>query len=84
MYRDQQVFILGAEHTPPEPFLLKEKMEELVIGHEGEAQQLHPVGRGAKLHAIFTGTGVSGDEEGALKESSIMPGGQREEFELVR
>ncbi|MCI2255760.1 hypothetical protein L2D08_15435 [Domibacillus sp. PGB-M46] len=50
VYRDQQVFISGAEHTPPGSFLLKEKMEELVIGHEGEAQQLHPVGRGAKLH----------------------------------
>ncbi len=30
VYRDQRVFISGAEHTPPEPFLLNEKMEEYV------------------------------------------------------
>lgn len=55
VYRDQQVFISGAEHTPPEPFLLKERMEQLITWHEGEAQQLHPVERAAKLHAIFVG-----------------------------
>ncbi|WP_251274445.1 Fic family protein [Domibacillus indicus] len=55
VYLDQQVSISGAEHIPPEPFLLKEKMEELVKWHEGEAQQLHPVERAAKLHAIFVG-----------------------------
>ncbi|MGG3798028.1 NADP-dependent phosphogluconate dehydrogenase [Metabacillus fastidiosus] len=32
----------------------------------------------------FIGTGVSGGEEGALKGPSIMPGGQKEAFELVR
>ncbi|OMP66616.1 NADP-dependent phosphogluconate dehydrogenase [Domibacillus epiphyticus] len=37
---------------------------------------------GLGLH--FVGTGVSGGEEGALKGPSIMPGGQREAFELVR
>ncbi|WP_028534719.1 NADP-dependent phosphogluconate dehydrogenase [Paludibacterium yongneupense] len=31
----------------------------------------------------FIGTGVSGGEEGALKGPSIMPGGQREAYELV-
>ncbi|MFZ3591108.1 NADP-dependent phosphogluconate dehydrogenase [Bacillus sp. DJP31] len=31
----------------------------------------------------FVGTGVSGGEEGALLGPSIMPGGQREAFELV-
>ncbi|HAQ4409891.1 TPA: NADP-dependent phosphogluconate dehydrogenase [Enterococcus faecium] len=31
----------------------------------------------------FIGTGVSGGEEGALKGSSIMPGGQKEAYELV-
>ncbi|MCY9000302.1 NADP-dependent phosphogluconate dehydrogenase [Bacillus spizizenii] len=32
----------------------------------------------------FIGTGVSGGEEGALKGSSIMPGGQKEAHELVK
>ncbi|MFK2826646.1 NADP-dependent phosphogluconate dehydrogenase [Bacillus sp. B190/17] len=32
----------------------------------------------------FIGTGVSGGEEGALNGPSIMPGGQKEAFELVQ
>ncbi|MGJ7918992.1 NADP-dependent phosphogluconate dehydrogenase [Neobacillus sp. LXY-4] len=32
----------------------------------------------------FIGTGVSGGEEGALKGPSIMPGGKKEAYELVR
>lgn len=31
----------------------------------------------------FIGTGVSGGEEGALKGPSIMPGGQREAYDLI-
>lgn len=31
----------------------------------------------------FIGTGVSGGEEGALKGPSIMPGGQKEAYDLV-
>ena len=55
MYRDQQVYISGAEHVPPEPFLIKEKMEELIIWHDGEAQSMHPIARAAMLHIIFVG-----------------------------
>lgn len=37
-----------------------------------------------EAHGIrFIGTGVSGGEEGALKGPSIMPGGQRDAYELV-
>ncbi|MDR0885656.1 MAG: NADP-dependent phosphogluconate dehydrogenase [Clostridiales Family XIII bacterium] len=32
----------------------------------------------------FIGTGISGGEEGALKGPSIMPGGQKDAYELVR
>lgn len=32
----------------------------------------------------FIGTGVSGGEEGALKGPAIMPGGQREAYDLVK
>lgn len=54
-YRDQQVFISGAKHTPPAPFLIKEQMEKLMNWYEQETKQLHPVTRGAMLHAIFVG-----------------------------
>lgn len=37
----------------------------------------------SELGIHFIGTGVSGGEEGALKGPSIMPGGQKEAFELV-
>ncbi|WHY60609.1 NADP-dependent phosphogluconate dehydrogenase [Cytobacillus firmus] len=36
-----------------------------------------------ELGIHFIGTGVSGGEEGALKGPSIMPGGQKEAYELV-
>jgi len=55
VYRDQQVFIAGAKHTPPAPYLIKEQMEQLIEWYENEAQKLHPVERGAMLHAIFVG-----------------------------
>ncbi|MBP2257405.1 6-phosphogluconate dehydrogenase [Virgibacillus campisalis] len=38
-----------------------------------------------QAHGIhFIGTGVSGGEEGALKGPSIMPGGQKEAYDLVK
>lgn len=55
VYRDQQVFIAGAKHTPPAPYLIKEQMEQLIKWYDIEAQKLHPVERGAMLHAIFVG-----------------------------
>ncbi|MGN7397305.1 Fic family protein [Peribacillus frigoritolerans] len=55
VYRDQQVFIAGAKHTPPAPYLIKEQMEQLINWYDIEAQKLHPVERGAMLHAIFVG-----------------------------
>jgi Fic family protein len=55
VYRDQQVFISGAKHTAPAPFLIKEQMEQLMTWYDLESKQLHPVTRGAMLHAIFVG-----------------------------
>lgn len=55
VYRDQQVFISGAKHTPPAPYLIKEEIEKLMSWYEQEAKQMHPVTRGAMLHAIFVG-----------------------------
>lgn len=54
-YRDQQVLIAGAEHIPPEPILIKEKMEEFIRWYEGEAKSLHPIKRAAMVHIIFVG-----------------------------
>ncbi|PIB51376.1 cell filamentation protein Fic, partial [Pseudomonas sp. 2995-1] len=54
VYRDQQVFISGAKHRPPAPFLIKEEMEKLMAWYEqAETKELHPIERGAMLHAIF-------------------------------
>jgi Fic family protein len=55
VYRDQKVFIAGAKHTPPSPYLIKEQMEQMIKWYDNEAQKLHPVERGAMLHAIFVG-----------------------------
>jgi Fic family protein len=55
VYRDQQVFISGAAHTPPPPFKIKEQMDALMNWYDGEAQELHPIVRSAMLHAIFVG-----------------------------
>ncbi|WP_026573299.1 NADP-dependent phosphogluconate dehydrogenase [Bacillus sp. UNC438CL73TsuS30] len=38
----------------------------------------------AEIGVHFIGTGVSGGEEGALKGPSIMPGGQKAAYELVK
>ena len=54
-YRDQQVIIAGAKHIPPEPFLIKERMENLIKWYETQGQKLHPVERSALLHIIFVG-----------------------------
>lgn len=55
VYRDQQVFISGAIHTPPSPMKIPEQMERLIQWYEEEAQGLHPVERGAMLHSLFVG-----------------------------
>lgn len=56
VYRDQHVFISGAKHIPSAPFLLKEEMEQLMAWYEQvETKNMHPVARGAMLHAIFVG-----------------------------
>ena len=55
VYRDQQVFIAGAKHTPPAHYLIQEKMEQLMKWYDEKGTHLHPVVRGAMLHAIFVG-----------------------------
>lgn len=55
VYRDQQVFISGAKHTPPAPLLIHERMDQLMGWYNTEGIKLHPVVRGTMLHAIFVG-----------------------------
>ncbi|WP_146552554.1 Fic family protein [Rummeliibacillus sp. SL167] len=55
IYRKEQVFIAGVKHTPPPHFLIQEKMEDLLHWYHHRGIHLHPVERGAMLHAIFVG-----------------------------
>ena len=53
---------------------------------DGEIRFYDTQRRNKKLSDLgihFIGTGVSGGEEGALKGPSIMPGGQKEAYDLV-
>ena len=54
-YRKEQVFISGATHRPPAHYLIEEKMEQMMNWYLNEGIHLHPVERGAMLHAIFVG-----------------------------
>src|SRR5690625_2609164 len=54
-YRDQQIFISGAKHIPPAPYLIKEQMEQMIKWYREDIKQMHPITRGAMLHAIFVG-----------------------------
>jgi Fic family protein len=55
VYLDQQVFISGAKHTPPAPLVIQEQMDQLMDWYKQDANKLHPITRGAMLHAIFVG-----------------------------
>ncbi len=55
VYRKEQVFISGAKHRPPAHYLIQEKMEQMMNWYHTEGVDLHPVERGAMLHAIFVG-----------------------------
>ena len=49
-YRKEKVVISGAEHTPPDPFLVPEKMESLINWYYKDSQELHTVERASRLH----------------------------------
>ena len=55
VYREEQVFISGAEHVPPEAIFIQEKMEEMINWYKTEGSHLNAIERGAMLHAIFVG-----------------------------
>lgn len=55
VYRNQQVFISGAKHTPSSHYRIQEEMQQMMNWYEYQGIHLHSIERGAKLHAIFVG-----------------------------
>ncbi len=49
---------------PPPPYLIQEQMEQLINWYETETNTMHPVERGALLHAKFVGIHPFIDENG--------------------
>ena len=54
IYRKIPVRIMGAYHTPPDPVLVPEQMEQLIVAFRGN-KQLHPIERAALFHLKFEG-----------------------------
>jgi len=53
VYRRLPVQIMGALHTPPQPYLVPVQMETLLREYEEQAGQLHPVEAVAVFHLRF-------------------------------
>ena len=53
IYRNTNVIIAGAEHTPPDFIHVLSDMENLICWYQNEAQELHPVERAGRVHADF-------------------------------
>lgn len=53
VYRNTNVIIAGAEHTPPDFVHVLSDMENLIRWYQNEAQELHPVEQAARLQADF-------------------------------
>ena len=52
-YRNNAVYISGSKHIPPQPYLVSEKMEELMLWYNDESKNIHPIERAAILHGEF-------------------------------
>jgi len=52
-YRKTNVIISGADHVPPNPTQLNNKMNRFITSYHHEWQSLHPVERAAMVHAEF-------------------------------
>lgn len=53
IYRQENVFISGAEHIPPDFVQVPAQMAELLEWYSGQAQSFHVVERAAILHSQF-------------------------------
>jgi Fic family protein len=49
-YRNVNVRILGAEHIPPEPYLVPKMMEDYFIFYQSAFKKIHPVLLAAQMH----------------------------------
>ncbi|WP_026470179.1 Fic family protein [Alkanindiges illinoisensis] len=54
-YRQNNVLIAGASHTPPDHTVIADKMNQFVEWYHQQAAHLHPVERAAYVHADFVG-----------------------------
>jgi len=52
-YRIVPVYISGAEHIPPQPYMILPEMEKLILWYRNEANELHPIERATILHGEF-------------------------------
>lgn len=55
VYRSVPVTILGALHTPPQPYLVSVQMEQLLADYEGMKERRHIVEAVAEFHLRFEG-----------------------------
>lgn len=52
-YRKVPVFISGANHIPPQPYMVNPEMERLILWYRYESVNLHPIEKAAILHGEF-------------------------------
>lgn len=52
-YRNKNVLISGARHTPPNHMIIKEEMEKLIYNYYNEWNEYHPIVRASLLHGEF-------------------------------
>jgi len=55
VYRGVPVTIVGAVHTPPQPYLVPVQMEELIRDYEGMKRERHIIEATAEFHLRFEG-----------------------------
>jgi Fic family protein len=55
VYRSVPVAILGAAHTPPQPYMVQPMMEELLRDYGGMKQEKHLIDAVAEFHLRFEG-----------------------------
>lgn len=55
IYRNIPVTIMGAVHTPPQPYLVPDQMEQLVSDYANMKERMHIIEAVAELHLRFEG-----------------------------
>ena len=55
VYRSVPVTILGAAHTPPQPYLIQPQMEQLLADYDSIKQEKHIIEAAAMFHLQFEG-----------------------------